>query len=83
MRLRSSCSGRLMIVMTGTFNSDNSMSSLLLLTGVLTSWCEELGRLLLARHQNTRPATATSGDCGVSSQKQVGYARTMPLSVPL
>ena len=42
-------------------------------TGVLASWCEELGRLLLARHQNSRSAAVTSVDC-VSTQKQVaGY----------
>ena len=52
-------------------------------TGVLTSWCEELGRLLLVRHQNSRSAPAaaaastvvTSVDCSSSSssQKLVAY----------
>jgi len=41
-------------------------------TGVLTSWCEELGRLLLVRHQNSRSAAVTSVD-SATTQKQVGY----------
>jgi len=50
-------------------------------TGVLTSWCEELGRLLLVRHQNSRSAAVTSVDCA-STQKQVGYVKTLLSSSP-
>ena len=62
--------------------SETAWLFVVLHTGVLTSWCEELGRLLLVRHQNSRSAPAaaaastvvTSVDCSSSSsQKLVAY----------